>query len=91
MRFPGCINAFFSSSSALCVCAITTDAARRKQPLLAGKGAKNTRESLVGCSRSGLSSQLTLGDGECLLWELGELHVLVLLWWVTRANLLFVP
>lgn len=62
-----------------CVCAITTDTARRKQPLSTGKGAKNIIISLVGHSRSRLSSQLALGEGECLLWELGELHALMLL------------
>lgn len=77
------------------MCAITTDAARKKQPLSTGKGAKNIRISLVGHSRSGLSSQLALGEGECLLWELGELHALMLLegagcGGITTANLLFV-
>lgn len=79
-------NVSFSLALPPCVCAITTDAAGRKQPLSTGKGAKNIGVSLVGHSRSGLSSWLALGEGKGLLWELGELHALMLmegacLWW----------
>lgn len=79
--------------------AITTDAAGRKQPLSAVKGAKNIRASLGGNGVSRLSSQPALGEGEGLHWELGEPRASMLTegeGWFARggiapANLLCVP
>lgn len=81
------------------VFAITTDAARRRQPLSRGKGAKNIRASLGGKSRSRLSSQPALGEDEGLFWERGEPCASMLVegegWFacggVMPANLLCVP
>lgn len=71
VRFPGCINVSFSPPLPPRVFAITTDAAGRKELLSTGKRAKNISSSLGGNSGSGLSSQLALGEGDDLLWELG--------------------
>ena len=79
--------------------AITTDAAGGKQPLSAGKGAKNIGASLGGNGVSGLSSQPALGGGESLCWELGEPCASMLMegegrvarGGITAANLLCVP
>jgi len=61
------------------VFAVTTDAARRNELCSTGKGAKNIGASLDGNGGSGLSSQLALGEGEDLCWEVGEPHVSVLM------------
>lgn len=63
---------FLSLLFRLVLFVVTTDAARRKQPLSMGKGAKNIRASLDGNSRSRMSSQPALGEDEGLLWEWGE-------------------